>query len=102
MKRLLSNRKILVAIAVILLLFVASYINARKVADDLVGVQPAYVIPWFQPLRHGQMSPRWGFTYWSGGATGGMIAEVHISLFGIIKYRKGMRVSGSNIHGVEE
>jgi hypothetical protein len=101
MKKLLSKRNVLSACGVLLILLGASYMNAKHVANDLVGVQPAYTIPWFQPMRNGQLSPRWGFTYWAGGETGGMIAEVHVSLFGSIKYKKGMRVSGSNIHGIE-
>jgi hypothetical protein len=75
--------------------------NAREVADNLVGAQHAYTISWIQPIRNGEISPRWGFTYWSDGETGGMIAEIHVSLFGRIKYKKGMRVSDSNIHGIE-
>jgi hypothetical protein len=101
MKKLLRMRYALVGSGVLVILLGASYMNARQVANDLVGVQPAYTIPWFQPMRNGQISPRWGFTYWAGGETGGMIAEVHVSLFGRIKYKKGMRVSDSNIHGIE-
>jgi hypothetical protein len=79
----------------------ASYFKARRVADDLVGRPPAYTKFWFQPLYQGKISPRWGFTYWSGGMTGGMVAEVHVSLLGAVRYRKGYPVSGSNIHGID-
>ncbi|MEP4079041.1 hypothetical protein [Haloferula sp.] len=83
------------------LLLFASYCKARKIADDLVGRPPATTKFWFQPLYQGGISPRWGFTYWSGGMTGGMDAEVHVSLLGAVRYRKGYSVSGSNIHGID-
>lgn len=101
MKKPLSKRNALITCGTLVILLAASHMNAGHVADDLVGVKPGYRISWFQPLRNGQLSPRWGFTYWAGWETGGMIAEVHVSLFGRVKYKKGMRVSNSNIHGVE-
>lgn len=92
---------VLGGIAILLALAIVSYLKARHVANDLVGRAPAYTEVWFQPLYKGDFSPRWGFTYWSGGETGGMIAEVHVSLFGVVRYRKGYPVSGSNIHGID-
>ena len=92
---------VLGGIAILVALAIGSYLKARHVANDLVGRTPAYTNSWFQPLYKGDISPRWGFTYWSGGETGGMIAEVHVSLFGAVRYRKGYSVSGSNIHGID-
>lgn len=101
MKRPTKKYIVLGGIAILVALAIGSYLKARNVANDLVGRPPAYTKSWFQPLYKGYISPRWGFTYWSGGETGGMIAEVHVSVFGAVRYRKGYPVSGSNIHGID-
>ena len=100
MKRPTKKYIVLGGIAILVALALGSYLKARQVANDLVGRTPAYTKSWFQPVYKGDISPRWGFTYWSGGETGGMIAEVHVSLFGAVRYRKGYPVSASNIHGI--
>ena len=101
MKKLFTKRNVLAACGIVVTLLVVSYMNAKHVAIGLIGRQPPHTIAWFQPLQNGQVSPRWGFTFWSGGMTNYMIAEVHVSLFGKIKYKKGWSVSNSSIHGIE-
>lgn len=88
----------------ILLMFV-SYMNARAASCSLIesvglhGKTPSR--HYFAFSHDGKLSPRWVFFYTGSTLTRSQLAEIHVSVMGVIKYRKGEHVSGSNIHGID-
>lgn len=102
MRHIFTKRTVLPGFLFLFVLTAASLVNAWRVAGKAVGIPGASAVPLFTPWHHGRFSPGWWFTYWSEGETSGIIAEVRVSLFGEITYRKNYRGSGSTAPTVDK